>query len=65
MTASDINLPVAEGFRLRGHEISRVEALSDVVFGFALTLVGVSAEVPKTFDQLLIIMRESRSALRS
>ncbi len=58
MTASDINLPADGGFRLRGHEISRVEALSDVVFGFALTLVGVSAEVPKTFDQLLIIMRE-------
>jgi hypothetical protein len=58
MTASDINLPDAEGFRLRGGQISRVEALSDVVFGFALTLVGVSAEVPKTFNQLLTIMRE-------
>ncbi len=58
MTASDINLPNPEGFRLRGGQISRVEALSDVVFGFALTLMGVSAEVPKTFDQLLIIMRE-------
>jgi len=58
MPTSDINLPDPEGFRLRGGQISRVEALSDVVFGFALTLVGVSAEVPKTFDQLLIIMRE-------
>ena len=28
------------------------------MFGFALTLLGVSAEVPKTFDQLLEIMRE-------
>ncbi len=27
-------------FRLRGREVSRVEAFSDVVFGFALTLIG-------------------------
>jgi len=59
MTASDTTFPDDDGgFRLRGQELSRVEALSDVVFGFALTLLGVSAEVPKTFDQLLVIMRE-------
>ncbi|MFZ0246574.1 TMEM175 family protein [Candidatus Binatus sp.] len=58
MTASDTTFPDDGGFRLRGQELSRVEALSDVVFGFALTLLGVSAEVPKTFDQLLVIMRE-------
>ena len=46
------------GFRLRGLEVTRVEALSDVVFGFALTLVGVSLSVPRTFDQLLEAMRE-------
>ena len=51
-------LQAADGFRLRGHQVTRIEALSDVVFGFALTLLGVSAEVPKTFDQLLEIMRE-------
>jgi hypothetical protein len=51
-------LQAARGFRLRGHQVTRVEALSDVVFGFALTLLGVSLEVPKTFDQLLKIMRE-------
>ena len=44
-------------FRLRGHEISRVEAFSDVVFGFALTLIVVSLEVPKTFDELMETMR--------
>ena len=51
-------LRILYGFRLRGHQVTRIEALSDVVFGFALTLLGVSAEVPKTFDQLLEIMRE-------
>ena len=29
-------------FRNRGHEVTRVEAFSDVVFGFALTLIVVS-----------------------
>lgn len=44
-------------FRWRGREISRIEALSDAVFGFAVTLLVVSLEVPKTFDELTEIMR--------
>lgn len=36
-------------FRLRGHEVSRIEALSDAVFGFAITLLVVVLEVPQTF----------------
>jgi uncharacterized membrane protein len=43
-------------FRLRGTEVTRVEAFSDVVFGFALTLLVVSLEVPHTFNQLLAAM---------
>lgn len=43
-------------FRLRGTEVTRVEAFSDVVFGFALTLLVVSLEVPHTFNQLLATM---------
>lgn len=39
-------------FRLRGGEVSRVEAFSDAVFGFAVTLIVVSLQVPTTFDQL-------------
>jgi hypothetical protein len=38
---------VIDGFRLRGGEISRVESFSDAVFGFALTLLVVSLDVPK------------------
>ena len=44
-------------FRIRGKDISRVEGLSDAVFGFAITLLIVSLEVPKTAEEVLHAMR--------
>lgn len=44
-------------FRRRNHDISRIEAFSDVVFGFSLTLLVVSLEVPHTFGELMADMR--------
>ena len=44
-------------FRWRSHEVSRIEGLSDAVFGFAVTLLVVSLEVPKTFSELMTAMR--------
>jgi uncharacterized membrane protein len=46
-----------DGFRRRSHEISRVEGFSDAVFGFAVTLLIVSLEVPHTSTELLATMR--------
>ena len=42
---------------VRGREVSRIEGFSDAVFGFALTLLVVSLEVPGDFDGLKIILR--------
>jgi uncharacterized membrane protein len=42
---------------MRGVAMSRIDAFSDVVFGFALTLLVVSLEVPKDFSGLHEIVR--------
>src|SRR4051812_37187990 len=40
----------------RRHEITRLEAFSDAVFGFSLTLLVVSLEVPHSYAELMGIM---------
>lgn len=41
----------------RSHEPSRLETFSDAVFAFAVTLIIVSLEVPKTFTELYETMK--------
>ena len=50
-------MPQKIGFRYRAKEVSRLEAFSDVIFGFALSLIVISLEVPKTYDALMETMR--------
>ena len=39
-------------FRWRGGDVSRIENLSDAVFGFSLTLLVISSGVPRTWDEM-------------
>ncbi len=43
---------VVDGFRMRGREVTRLESFADAIFAFALTLLIVSLEVPKSFADL-------------
>lgn len=43
-------------FRERGTDILRIEALSDGVFAFSVSLLVVSLEVPQTFGELKTIL---------
>lgn len=45
------------GFRWRSREVSRIEGLSDAIFGFAITLLVVSLDVPRDFTELANRMR--------
>src|ERR1700761_3386991 len=44
-------------FVWRSHEPSRLETFSDAVFSFAITLIMVSLEVPRTFDELFEVFK--------
>ena len=42
----------------RKHRISRLEEFSDAVFGFALTLLVLSTTVPRSYAQLIDLLRD-------
>ncbi len=50
--------PADPMFRWRGGDVSRVEALSDAVFAFALALLFISQDAPKSVYDLWLIFRQ-------
>jgi len=50
-------MPNTIEFRHRAREVSRVEAFSDVIFGFAISLLVVSLEAPKSYHELIETLR--------
>jgi len=50
-------LPVRDGFRLRGTSTTRIETFTDAAFAFALTLLVVSLDVPSSYGELIDALR--------
>jgi uncharacterized membrane protein len=51
------HIGIEPGFQWRGDEITRIEGLSDAVFAFAVTILIISLEVPKTIDDFYRVLQ--------
>ncbi len=45
-------------FNVRGSDNTRIEALSDAVFAIAIALLLISADIPETYDQLVVFLAD-------
>ncbi len=48
--------PAHDPIRWRGAEPSRIESFSDAVFGFSITLLVLSVEIPKSYSGLIHLL---------
>jgi len=59
-------MPVQQGFRLRGTQMTRLETFLDAAFAFATTMLVISAgEIPKNYPELILALKEIPSFLAS
>ena len=54
------SLPVVDGFRQRGVEMTRLETFADAAFAFAVTLLVVAGgdTVPASFEEMMLAMKQ-------
>lgn len=54
------SMPVQNGFRQRGEDMTRLETFTDAAFAFAVTLlvVGGGDSIPSNFDEMIIAMKQ-------
>lgn len=50
-------LPLKDGFRMRGMDMTRTETFTDAAFAFALTLLVVSLDVPGSYEELIAALK--------
>ena len=53
-------MPVRDGFRQRGEDMTRLETFTDAAFAFAVTLlvVGGGDAIPVNFDDMIVAMKQ-------
>lgn len=47
------NLPVRDHFRLRGHQGTQMDGLTDGIFALAVAVLLISSSVPTNFTELI------------
>lgn len=60
------NCPVQDGFRQRGHDMTRIEVLTDTAFAFAVTMLVISLnDLPRSWEALAEGLKQLPALLAS
>ncbi len=52
-------LPVEDGFRLRGMDMTRLETFIDAAFAFATTMLVISiGQIPGNYEELILALKQ-------